>query len=145
MRHCIEFSVGPIPLVKNVSKTNFASGHSTVRTEIAEAWTNVLKRKKVFHVRIILNWGGFTAQQLALAEKFTEEQFVQPLFLIYPTATTGSAIYGPAVFERLKQRLELPSRPKRIQANKISDEDLEFMNMDLQPEENWKEYLQELE
>lgn len=131
--------------MNNVSRPNFVRGHAGAQERIRKEWANLLDRTQVFHVRMILNWGGFTGRDRALASRFTEEHPEQPLFLICPSRTTGPAIYGKKVYSKLHSKLKQPAKPRAVDPLTFHPKELQFMQMTLELNENWKEYLDQLQ
>jgi hypothetical protein len=130
-------------LVKYVSRSHFfrtkKDEESNMLTSFNDHWKNILKRFPVYHLRIIVNWAGFTQSQLTMAERFNEKEFLQPIIWAYPKQLNNS-IFGPLSSAKLNELVN-PNPWEMKQMKKIVEERTSMeaftaaAKMELEPEE----------
>jgi hypothetical protein len=134
-------------LVKNVSRSHFFrtknDKESNVLAVFNDHWKKFLKLHPVYHLRIIVNWAGFTNLQLKMVERFNEKELMQPIILAYPKQLNNS-LFGPLSSARLNE-LVIPNPWEMKQVKKKEEKGVmeaftAAAKMELEPKEIMEEY-----
>jgi hypothetical protein len=126
-------------IVLNVSRTHFLHNPNNAHQQLdfANTWKETLKKRKAYHVRVIISWAGFTYQQKELVEHFNQKNPQQPIVLISPSKDNIVQLYGKLAFEAIQQ--QCPYIEKKVKNTVVSKKEKEIFTesvlMDLLPQE----------
>jgi hypothetical protein len=90
-------------IILNTSRTHFF--HNTDQApHFLETWKQILEQHKVYHIRVIISFAGFTYQQIGLVNEFNENNPGQPIVLISPSRENVAQLYGPDAYKAICQK-----------------------------------------
>jgi hypothetical protein len=92
----------------------------------------------VFHLRVIISWGGFSKQQIASVKKHNAKYPNQPMLLVAPwSIPLAVCIYGEVAANRLNADKALPREPPNS-GDDVDAELLKVLHMELEEDESGK-------